>query len=184
MSPTRSTADPLEDRILWARLTPKEVDFLHAYLTGHDEAAAYRQVFGEDSAARHKGRRVLRRPIVASILGAVYLRRTAAVDITQEAVLRELAKIAFSDVREYLDDFGQLLPIHEIGDNAAGALSSIEIDKDDGSGIKVKLWDKLAALKEIATLCGWRVQKTEDVSKGGTFIVKGLDVDGPDPLYS
>ena len=180
---TPSTVDPLADRLLWARLTTHEVAFLHAYLTGHDAPAAYRQAFGDDPQAAEKSKRLLRNKIVATILGAVYLRRTEAVNITQDDVLRELAKIAFSDVRDYLDDRGNLLPMSSIKGNAAGALASLELVDGPEGGTKVKLWDKLAALKEIGVICGFRVQRTEDVSKGGTFVVKGLEVAEPDPLY-
>lgn len=52
-----------------------------------------------------------------------------AADITAERVMLELGRIAFADIRQIFDEQGALLPIHEIGDDAAAALAGIEIEQ-------------------------------------------------------
>ncbi len=52
-----------------------------------------------------------------------------AQDITAERVMLELGRIAFADIRQIFDEQGALLPIHEIGDDAAAALAGIEIEQ-------------------------------------------------------
>ncbi|MBP7398173.1 MAG: terminase small subunit [Chitinophagales bacterium] len=84
--------------------------------------------------------------------------------ITQERVLAEYAKIAFSDVRSLFDENSRLLSIKDIPDAIAAALSSVEVDQiynnipagkvEIGDTKKVKLWDKTKALDSIARHLG------------------------------
>ena len=66
-------------------------------------------------------------------------------------MLRELIRIAFSDVRTLLDESG-VKPLGEWDDDAATAVSVIEVvTKNLSTGAdtvhKIKLWDKLKALE-------------------------------------
>ncbi len=90
---------------------------------------------------------------IAELVGAAA--EKAEVEI--ERVLAELARIGFSDVRQFFNEGGQLRPIQDLEDDVARAVSSIEVVVKPG-GIetvhKVKMWDKLGALEKLAKHLG------------------------------
>lgn len=49
-----------------------------------------------------------------------------ASDITAQRVMLELGRVAFADVRKVFDERGQLIPIHELDDDAAASIAGIE----------------------------------------------------------
>ncbi len=49
-------------------------------------------------------------------------------DLTAEQVLRELARIGFSDIRSLFDEQGVLRPIHTLDEQTAAMMSSLEHD--------------------------------------------------------
>lgn len=75
-------------------------------------------------------------------------------EITAERVLREAARLAFSDPRKFFNADGSLKPITELDDDTAAALASFEsVEKAIPGGAgqteqirKFKVWDKPAAL--------------------------------------
>ncbi len=57
------------------------------------------------------------------------LKRSERTAITSDRVLMEIARLAFSDIREYYNEDGSLKNVHELSDDAAAALSSIKSDE-------------------------------------------------------
>lgn len=49
-------------------------------------------------------------------------------DITAQRVMKELARIAFSDVRNAFDENGHLKPIHELSDDEAAVITGVEYE--------------------------------------------------------
>lgn len=82
--------------------------------------------------------------------------------ISQQKVLNEIAKIAFSDIRNYYQDDNQLKPICDLEDNEAAALSSVKSYEENlpgtsvviGMNKEIKLYDKLAGLEKLARHLG------------------------------
>lgn len=75
-------------------------------------------------------------------------------ELTAERVLEEMRRLAFSDLRQLFDAQGNLRPIHELTDEQAAAIASVEVviknvaagDKHVDTVHKVKAWDKPKAL--------------------------------------
>lgn len=97
-------------------------------------------------------------------------------EITEARVLSELAKIGFSDIRKMFTPGGNLLPIHDLDDDAAACLSSIEVvtrkvpggeDAEVEHVAKIKVWDKRAALVDIGKHLGMFKEKVELTGKDG-----------------
>ena len=73
----------------------------------------------------------------------------------KQKILTEVGRIAFSDIRKLYDENGNLKSVHELDDDTAGAVASIEVvtkyEKDaDGNLVpehtkKIKIWDKGSA---------------------------------------
>lgn len=96
---------------------------------------------------------------VAEIQG----RAAERAEITQADVLNELRKIGFSDIRKMFNGNGSLKRVEELDDDAAAALSSIEVvtrrvpggEADEVESVaKIKVWDKRAALVDIGKHLG------------------------------
>ena len=75
-----------------------------------------------------------------------------------EDVLRELGKLALSDLRKLYNEEGGLLAVSDLPDDIAAAVSSVEVVTTYPNGKdappeyvkKYKLWDKNAALANLA----------------------------------
>ena len=72
-----------------------------------------------------------------------------------ERTLREIARLAFSDVRKFYDKAGNLIPVHQLDDETAACIASVEVDEiragEDGvigHTKKIKHWDKNSALEK------------------------------------
>ena len=85
-------------------------------------------------------------------------------EITQDRVLKELAKIAFGDIRKLYTDNGALRNIVDLEDDIAGAISGVEtFEEYEGRGAereyigdtkKVKMLDKTKALELLGKHLG------------------------------
>ena len=74
-------------------------------------------------------------------------------DITVDRIIEEYSKLAFSDIRRVFDAEGRLLMPHDLPDDIAGALTSLEVViNPDGKGgriAKIRLADKRASLADL-----------------------------------
>ncbi|MHB0965513.1 MAG: terminase small subunit [Bellilinea sp.] len=74
--------------------------------------------------------------------------------LSVERTLKELARLAYSDPRKFYDAEGNLIPIVNLGDDAAACIASFEVDEITvGSAVigqtkKIKHWDKNSALEK------------------------------------
>ena len=113
--------------------------------------------------------RLLKKASVHAEIASRQLVRTQQADIDAVRVLKELARIGLSDPRELFTPTGELKPITEWSDDMARAVASVEVvkkptgDKDAPYEDlhKIKLWDKNAALANIAKHFGMFVEKHE-----------------------
>lgn len=133
-----------------ARLTLKQEAFAVAYAKSGNASEAYRDAYNavkatsktiNEMASRLLGDRKISARIAA--LQAPALRKA---EITVERSLLEDARLAYSDVRKLYKPDGSLIPVHELDDDTAAAIASIEYDKDTGKVSKIKFWDKSSAL--------------------------------------
>ncbi len=79
-------------------------------------------------------------------------KRAARTGVTQDRVLKELARLAFSDTRKFYRPDGTLKPISELDDDTAAALAGVEVvlvpGNDEPQYVKkIKLWDKKGGLE-------------------------------------
>jgi phage terminase small subunit len=76
-------------------------------------------------------------------------------DVTVDRIIKQYAKLAFSDIRQLFDERGNLKPPCELPDAIAGAISNLEIATvQKGQGAvehvaKIKLGDKRSALVDL-----------------------------------
>ena len=135
--------------------------FVEAYLSNGENATQAAVTAGFSAkTARSAGPRLLAHVEVATAIEArrkqTVARAIAHTDLTVERTLREVARIAYFDPRRFFDANGHRIPVHELDDDAAAVLASLEIEemkeREDGvtkvvgHTVKMKVWDKNSAL--------------------------------------
>lgn len=139
------------------------VDSYVAYVVEHQRAkrqriaAALNLPIPEEYVRR--SREVLARPVVRSAVAERIIEEAQAYDISPDRVIAEHAKIAFSDITDFLRDgyMGQptIVDIKDLPVGKTGAIKSIECKQGmTGTSWKVTLHDKLPALKALCEMMG------------------------------
>ncbi len=89
--------------------------------------------------------------------------------IDPDRALREMARLAYSDLRDLFDAEGKLKPMKDWPDHAAASIKGIEVMKRNltaGDGVaedvvKITTWDKVKALEMLAKHMGLLVERME-----------------------
>ena len=89
--------------------------------------------------------------------------------IDPNRVLRETARLAYSDIGQIFAADGTLLPVHKLPEDIRRSIASVEVVKrnvDSGDGktddvIKIRVWDKPKALEFLGKHLGLLTDKVE-----------------------
>jgi phage terminase small subunit len=134
---------------------PKRERFCQQYVIDlNGRAAAVRAGYKDGSGTDVTASRLLADAKVKARIAELQAKVANRLEITAERVLRETARLAFSDPRKFFNADGTLRPITDLDDDAAAALASFEsvqkaIPGGEGETEEVrkfKIWDKPAAL--------------------------------------
>jgi len=150
--------------------------FVEAYVTngGNATQAAITAGFSEKTAYSAGGRLLKDVEIAAEIVrrrAEVIAAAEKITGITMERTLREVGRLAYSDVRKLLNEDGSLKAIHELDDDTAAAVASVEFDEIRSEGVvigltrKVKVFDKNSALEKAMKHFGLYEQDNEQVGR-------------------
>lgn len=154
-------------------LTAKQQRFVDEYLIDLNATQAAIRAGYSPKTARSISNENLTKPDIQAAIEKGMQARSGRVEITQDMVLRELAKIGFSDIRKVVrwgetmvrmvdgeeDEAEDMVPYHglalidstEIDDATAGAIAEVSQGRD---GLKIKLHDKKGALVDIGRHLG------------------------------
>ena len=132
--------------------------------------AAIRAGYSEKS-AYSQGNRLLKKDEVRALIHELEDAAAARSAITQDMVIKELARIAFNDPRKLFDDNGRPKDITTLDDDIAAALASVDIFEEfDYNGDtreligytkKYKWSDKLRALEMLGKYLGMFTDKVQ-----------------------
>ncbi len=96
--------------------------------------------------ANREGTRLLVLPAVKAEVDRLVAERAGRVDVSADDVIRDLAAIAFGDVRRLYRDDGTLKPMAELTAEEAVMIASVEVVEEKGGTVrKVRLRDKIRA---------------------------------------
>lgn len=168
-------------------MTPKQQRFVEEYLIDLNATQAAIRAGYSAKTAEQQGFQLLQNTSVAAAVAERQAAISEKLEITQERIVQELAKIGFSDIRQLFTEGGGLRRIETLDDRAAACLSSVEVitrrvpgcDRDDPeyeNVAKIKLWDKRAALVDLGKHLGMftdRIQHSGEISISGierTFV--------------
>ena len=134
-----------------AKLTAKQQLFVAEYLVDLNATqAAIRAGYSQKTAYR-TGADNLKKPQIQEALQLAMQEREKRTQITADRVLEELAKVGFSDIKEYLDfdrDRVRLKPSSEVDGTLLSEVS------EGPNGLKIKLHDKMKALEMMGRHLG------------------------------
>ncbi len=162
-------------------LNAKQKRFADEYLVDLNGTRAYKKVYGvkSDEVAKANASRLLSKANVAAYIASKQKKLQDKLEVSVERVLKEAARIAFSDPRKLFDEDGNLKPITDLDDDTAAALAGLDIEalyKGKGKNAirvgdvrKVKLWNKGEALEKLFKHLGLfekdNKQKTDPVAE-------------------
>lgn len=140
-------------------LSEKQLIFCKEYMTDFNATrSAIRAGYSEKS-AHVQANRMLKNDKVKTYIAKHKAERIEKLDITAENVLKEIANVAFFDIRNIFDG-NYLKQVSDLDDKTARAVSSVKsrIEKTDGENfaevIEVKSNDKLKALDMLSKHLG------------------------------
>ena len=156
--------------------TPKEMKFLYGYLeSGNISLSAREAGFGGD--VKHWSS-WLRKPKFEAEIDIISRMRAERADINAIDVVRELARIAFSDLRRVVDWGPDGIVVKDsktLSPQDARMVAEIEQREVNGvRTVRIKTWDKNKALNDLTKVLGMQINK---VQLGGSVKVNHEVVD-------
>lgn len=145
------------------KFTPKQQRFIEEYLVDlNGTQAAIRAGYSEKTACEQAVRLLANVRIQQAIQEAMH-KRSERTGITADMVLRELAKIGFSNMRNYAawgPSYVHLMNSSEISEDDCAAVQEVtQTVTESGVNIKFKLHDKKGSLELIGKHLGMFVEK-------------------------
>ena len=162
------------------KLTPKQERFIDEYLKDlNGTQAAIRAGYSAKS-ANESAARLLAKDSISSEIAARRKRLSESCEITRERVIKEMARLAFFDVRRLFDDQGNPFHISKLDDDAAAAINGLDVstvgnsEMGVGQVLKYKIPDKNKALENLAKILGHmdRERAREQSSNDGVYMLE------------
>ena len=145
-------------------LNEKQKRFVEEYLVDLNATAAAKRAGYSGKTANEQGARLLANVSIQSLIQEEKAKRSQRVEITQDRVLLEYARLAFFDPRKLFMENGKPKDINELDDDTAAALAGLDVMEEyEGTGEnrefigytkKYKLANKLGALDSLGKHLG------------------------------
>lgn len=132
-------------------LNGKQIRFVEEYIVDLNATQAAVRAGYSEKTAYSQGQRLLKNVEVQTAITQANEKRSERTQITADQVVHELARVGLGDVRKLFTADGQLRPPHELDQDTAAMVASIEFSGAEGSETvkKVRLWDKTSALDKL-----------------------------------
>lgn len=140
-------------------LTAKQAQFVKEYLIDLNATQAAIRAGYSEKTAYAVGHENLRKPEIAAAIQSKMDGRSQRLEITSDRVLQEIARLGFADIRKVFTPTGQLRNIHELPEEVAASIASVEVVTRPSGGVdedgnreveyvhKLKFWDKRGSLE-------------------------------------
>ncbi len=157
------------------KLTKRDSRFIDEYLIDLDvERAAIEAGYSPTTAASKAYQWVSNgkvKPLVFNEIKRRMLEREKRTGITQDRILSEIAKMPFFNIQDIYDEYGELIPVHELPRDVAAAIQEINQDSIAGNEEQVikrkyKLSDKKTNLELLCRHLGLFTEKIINVNAG------------------
>ena len=152
------------ERVVIMALTSKQERFVAEYLVDLNATQAAIRAGYSEKTAYAIGQQNLKKLEIQTAIQKAIKKRARRVEITQDRVLQEYARLAFYDPRKLFDEDGKPKDISSLDDDTAAALAGLDVMEEyEGTGEnrqfigytkKYKLANKLGALDSVAKHLG------------------------------
>ena len=173
------------------KLTDLQRKFVKEYLIDLNATQAAIRAGYSEKTAYNAGHENLKKPLISAALQSEMKKRERRTEITADRVLRELAKIGFSEMTDFLEvetarvvvghdeetgepisEIRQLVLMKDTATTPKEKLAAIaEVKQARDGSISFRLHDKKGALDSIAKHLGMFVEKREVTGAGGGPII-------------
>lgn len=170
-------------------LTAKQSMFVREYLIDLNATQAAIRAGYSAASADNIGSELLGKTGVAEAVQAGMTLRAAALGITADRVLVEIAKLAFFDPRKLFDDSGAPIHVSKLDDDTAAAIAGLDVvtqgNQDVGFAqvLKVKLSDKKASLELLGRHLKLFTDRTEVKVTGLGEILSAINGSSLKPVH-
>ena len=176
------------------KMTPKQKLFVQHYLLDPNATAAALAAGYAPKSARVIGSENLLKPAIREAIEAGQAKVAVKLEITQELLAQELAKLAMVNMEDFIrigSDGDPYIDLSELTRDQAAAINEITVDDYvEGRGdeardvkkIKFKLHDKRASIMDLAKLLGLVVTRHEVTGKDGGPLLVGPVTETPEEL--
>jgi phage terminase small subunit len=161
------------------KLIEQQEQFCNEYLKDLNATQAYIRVYGVDqSVARAAASRLLTSVSIQQRIAELKSKRVKRLEISADRVLAEIAAVAFARSVDVMEIAGGRI---KIKDSDLWSLRSkiavsevVETTTEGGGSLRVKMHDKIGALKELAKHVGLYDKGTRSDSDGGFAEVESV----------
>ena len=160
------------------KLTPRQKLFVQEYLKDMNASRAYKAagyLSGNDEAVQAGASRLLWSVKLSQAVHGELLKRFQAVEITADRVLREIAKIAFCNMADFLrinPDGTFAVDLSSIDRDAGAAIQdAVTMEGEHSRSVKIKLHSKLSALDMLGKYLKLFNETTPAVSAEGNALL-------------
>jgi phage terminase small subunit len=128
----------------------RKIAFAHAFLVnGRNITQAAISAGFKAKTAAQQGSRLLKSVQVQQIIEEANRKAAAIAGLSVERTLKEVARLAYADPRKLYDESGNLIPIHQLDDDTAATVASIEVEEEySGRGESRALTGHLRKVKQ------------------------------------
>lgn len=155
-------------------MTPKQQRFVAEYLIDFNATQAAVRAGFSAKTAQQQGSRMLLNVVVANAIKAAQEKLSAKFEVKAEDVIRELAHIGFSNMRDFTafgPDGVTLRDMSEMSEAATRCIAEVSQTTTVGGGsVKFKLHDKKGALDSLARHLGLFNDKLEVTGNHEDFL--------------
>lgn len=158
-------------------LSDKEERFCQEYIIDLNATQAAKRAGYSEATARQIGSENLSKLDIQERIGQLKEARVKRTEITADKVLKELAKLGFSNIADYVNDDMTMKQLKTIKRRKSAAISSIKksvttFDGGEKETIEFKLYDKKGALELIGKHIGFFKEDNQQKSD----ILKAFDI--------
>lgn len=153
------------------KLTDKQKRFIDEYLLDGNATAAALRAGYKTINPNNTGCEVMGYPHVKAELARRQAKLSQKLEITAERVLAEYAKIAFSNMADFITPVGKVrnIDLSKLTRDQAAAIQEISVDRPAGGGvkagkIKIKLVDKKGALDSLGRHLGLFAKDAQQIN--------------------
>lgn len=153
-----------------AKLTEKQQRFVDEYLIDLNATQAAIRAGYSPKTAQEQGSQNLSKPMVSEAIDKALAARSRRTGITQDRVLRELAKVAFVNANDVIDPDSATVRADATEEDLACIqavkVKTSESEMGSSSEREIKLYDKMRALEMLGKHLGLFDKRGQDSSNG------------------